>query len=79
MTGVRWTFGSLRVVQSGYRHAPGAMTAAARRGLSPVGSTVTSRTRSDAYCQFTETPAVADAVSQVVAAVVAENERVRRS
>ena len=35
--------------------------------------------RSGAYCQYTETPAVADAVSQVVAAVVAENERVRRS
>ena len=32
-----------------------------------------------AYCQYTETAAVADAVSQVVAAVVAENEGVRRS
>jgi hypothetical protein len=49
------------------------------RDLSPVGSTVASRTRSDAYCQYAENPAVADAVSHVVAAVVAENERVRRS
>ena len=49
-----------------------------RRGLSPVGSTVTSR-NPEAYCQYTETAAVADAVSQVVAAVVAENEGVRRS
>lgn len=46
---------------------------------SPVGNTVASRTRSDAYCQYAENPAVADAVSHVVAAVVAENERVRRS
>ena len=30
--------------------------------------------RSGVYCQYTETPAVADAVSHVVAAVVAENE-----
>jgi hypothetical protein len=37
------------------------------RGLSPVGSTVTSR-NPEAYCQYTETAAVADAVSQVVAA-----------
>ena len=48
------------------------------RGLSPVGSTVTSR-NPEAYCQYRETAAVADAVSQVVAAVVAENEGVRRS
>ena len=34
---------------------------------------------SDAYCQYTDSPAVAGAVSLVVAAVVAENERVRRS
>ena len=44
------------------------------RGLSPVGSTVTSR-NPEAYCQYRETAAV----SQVVAAVVAENEGVRRS
>ncbi len=49
------------------------------RDLYAVDSTVTSRTRSDAYCQYTKSPAVAGAVSLVVAAVVAENERVRRS
>ena len=32
-----------------------------------------------AYCRYAEHPAVADAVSLVVAAVVAENEGVRRS
>ena len=35
--------------------------------------------RSGVYCQYRETAAVAAAVSQVVAAIVAENEGVRRS
>ena len=44
----------------------------------PSAAAVTSR-NPEAYCQYRETAAVAAAVSQVVAAVVAENEGVRRS
>lgn len=44
------------------------------RDLSPVGSIVTSRTAAAHIASTRKTPAVADAVSHVVAAVVAENE-----